>query len=84
LETAITASKIAALSSGEFVGIVADDPDCKIELKSFQAGIQNNHATLKKEQEGYKPEYAFVHKNNLCIIFYSPILALNNLRNRLQ
>jgi TusA-related sulfurtransferase len=69
LETAITASKIAALSSGEFVGMVADDPDCKIELKSFQPGIQNNHATLKKEQKGCKPEYAFVHKKIFVLFF---------------
>ncbi len=32
LESAIPSSKISALSSGEFVGMVADDPDCKIEL----------------------------------------------------
>jgi len=55
LESAIPASKIAALSSGEFVGMVADDPDCKIELKSFHCEIQNNHQSLKLEQEGYKP-----------------------------
>ena len=49
LESAIPASKIAALSSGEFVGMVADDPDCKIELKSFHCEIQNNHQSLKLE-----------------------------------
>lgn len=35
LETAIPPLKISSLSSGEFVGMVADDPDNKIELKSF-------------------------------------------------
>lgn len=35
LESAIPTSKISALSSGEFVGMVADDPDCKIDLKAF-------------------------------------------------
>lgn len=55
LDTAIPTSKIAALSSGEFVGMVADDPGQKIELKAFHAAIQNDHETLKREQDGYKP-----------------------------
>lgn len=55
LDTAIPASKIAALSSGEFVGMVADDPGQKIELKAFYGAIQNDHEGLKKEQDGYKP-----------------------------
>lgn len=54
LDSAIPASKIASLSSGEFVGMVADDPDCKIELKSFHSEVQNDHGALKKEQAGYK------------------------------
>jgi TusA-related sulfurtransferase len=54
LESAIPPSKIAALSSGEFVGMVADDPDCKIELKSFHCEIMNDHDALKKEIENYK------------------------------
>lgn len=55
LDTAIPASKIAGLSSGEFVGMVADDPGQKIELKAFHGAILNNHEALKKEQDGYKP-----------------------------
>ena len=39
---------------GTFVGIVADDPDCKIELKSFHCQILNDHEVLKKEQQNYK------------------------------
>ena len=35
LDSAIQPSKISSLSSGEFVGMVADDPDNKIELKTF-------------------------------------------------
>lgn len=54
LETAIPPSKISALSSGEFVGMVADDPDCKIELKAFHGAILNDHRALKKEQESDK------------------------------
>jgi TusA-related sulfurtransferase len=55
LDSAIPASAIASLSSGEFVGMVADDPDCKIELKSFHCQILNDHQELKKEQQNYKP-----------------------------
>jgi TusA-related sulfurtransferase len=55
LDSAIPPSKISSLSSGEFVGMVADDPDCKIELKIFHNAISNNHEMLKKEQQGYKP-----------------------------
>jgi hypothetical protein len=54
LEAAIPPSKISALSSGEFVGMVADDPDCKIELKSFHCEIINDHSALKKEIDDYK------------------------------
>lgn len=54
LETAIPPSKISALSSGEFVGMVADDPDCKIDLKAFHCSIVNDHEAIRKEQQGYK------------------------------
>ena len=55
LDSAIPASKIAALSSGEFVGMVADNPDQKISLKMFHAEIVNDHAAIKKEEEAYQP-----------------------------
>jgi len=54
LESAIPPSKISALSSGEFVGMVADDPDNKIDLKAFHCEIINDHVALKKEEENYK------------------------------
>lgn len=55
LDLAIPASKIATLSSGEFVGTVADNPECKIELKNFHCKIINDHEALKMEREAYKP-----------------------------
>ena len=55
LDYAIPAAKIAALSSGEFVGIVADDPDCKIKLKLFHSEIVNDHAAIKAEEANFKP-----------------------------
>jgi hypothetical protein len=55
LEYAIPASKISSLSSGEFVGIVADNPNCKIKLKVFHSEIQNDHQAIAKEEKYYKP-----------------------------
>jgi type IV secretory pathway TraG/TraD family ATPase VirD4 len=53
LELAIPASKIASLSSGEFVGMVADDPDQKIELKVFHSEIMNDHEAIRNEENAY-------------------------------
>ena len=55
LDYALPASKIAALSSGEFVGMVADNPDCKIKLKAFHSEIQNDHEAIAAEEAAYKP-----------------------------
>jgi len=55
MDYAIPASKIAALSSGEFVGLVADTPEQKIKLKMFHSEIQNNHEAIAKEEAGYWP-----------------------------
>jgi hypothetical protein len=55
LDYAVPASKISALSSGTFVGMVADNPDEKIELKVFHSEIQNDHAAIKTEEDQYKP-----------------------------
>ena len=54
LDAAIPPSKIAALSSGEFVGMVADDPDQKISLKVFHAEILNDHEAIRKEEKNYQ------------------------------
>ena len=55
LDMAVPASKIASLSSGEFVGMVADNPDEKIKLKTFHAEIINDHKQLAAEQKAYVP-----------------------------
>lgn len=54
LDSAIPPSKIATLSSGEFVGIVSDDPDQKIDLKVFHGFVKNDHEAIRKEEAGYK------------------------------
>ena len=53
-DSAIPASKISALSSGEFVGLVADNPDEKIKLKMFHAEIINDVDKLNEEISRYK------------------------------
>ena len=54
LDFAVPASKIATLSSGEFVGLVADDPGNKINLKVFHNEIINDHQAIKEEEAAYK------------------------------
>jgi hypothetical protein len=54
MDYAVPASKIASLSSGEFVGIVADNPEQKIKLKVFHSEIQNDHEAIKKEEDDCK------------------------------
>lgn len=51
LEAAIPASKIASLSSGEFVGMVADDPEERIKLKMF-------HSTFSQDSDAINQELA--------------------------
>jgi hypothetical protein len=54
LDSAIPPSKIAGLSSGEFVGTVSDDPQQKIQLKVFHAEIINDHAAIAREESAYQ------------------------------
>ena len=53
MDFAIPQSKIAALSSGEFVGMVADNPDQKIKLKSFHGEIVNRQQADSKNSGGF-------------------------------
>ena len=54
LEMAVPASRIASLSSGEFIGMVADNPEEKIALKAFCAQILNNHRELAAESKRFQ------------------------------
>jgi hypothetical protein len=45
----ITPAKVATLSSGEFVGVVADDPDKPLELKAFHAKLMREAISSKNE-----------------------------------
>jgi hypothetical protein len=55
LDFAVPAAKISALSSGEFVGSVADNPEERITRKAFHCELQNDHAALQREEKGYHP-----------------------------
>ncbi len=54
LDYAIPSSKISTLSSGEFVGMVADDPHTKIDLKIFHNEIVNDHESIKNDEASFK------------------------------
>jgi len=54
LDSAIPPSTIATLSSGEFVGLVSDNPDQRIERKVFHAEILNDHEAIKEEERRYQ------------------------------
>jgi len=55
LEQAIPASKIASLSSGKFVGMVADNPDEKIKLKMFHCAVIQDTEKINAEMKKFKP-----------------------------
>lgn len=55
LESAVPPSRISALSSGEFVGMVADTPDQPIERKAFHSRIVADFEAINKEEKTYKP-----------------------------
>lgn len=54
LDSAVPISRISNLSSGQFVGTVADTPQQPIKRKPFYCRIVNNPAAIKKEEESYK------------------------------
>ncbi|MBS4064046.1 MAG: YWFCY domain-containing protein [Chitinophagaceae bacterium] len=81
LDSAIPASKIAALSSGEFVGMVADDPHEKIKLKMFHAEIINDSEKLNAEVATYKniPVVSTVTQQQVMDNFYQVKMEVKRL-----
>ncbi len=81
LDSAIPASKIAALSSGEFVGLVADNPDEKIKLKMFHSEIVNDHEKLNEEVSKYSeiPTVSDVTKQQVQDNFYQIKMEIRKL-----
>jgi Type IV secretory pathway, VirD4 components len=54
LDSAIPVSRISNLSSGEFVGAVADTPQRPIKNKVFHCRIINDFDAIRKEEETYQ------------------------------
>ncbi|MVT07730.1 conjugal transfer protein MobC [Chitinophaga tropicalis] len=54
LDYAIPPSTISALSSGEFVGMVADTPDQRIDLKTFHCEIITDFEAINREEATFK------------------------------
>lgn len=74
LDAAVPPSTISSLSSGEFVGMVADNPDQRVSLKAFHSEIINDHQAIATEEEDFKemPEIrrissSVIHENYLMI-----------------
>ena len=66
LDLAVPPSTISSLSSGEFVGIVADNPSEKIKLKTFHAVIQKaNKNKIKEEVNVFVKEIPIQEKDVL-------------------
>jgi len=84
LDYAIPASKISSLSSGEFVGMVADDPHEKIRLKAFHAEIVNDADKLNKEVARYKsiPAITSVTPEQITDNYYQVKLNVKQLIER--
>jgi hypothetical protein len=55
LESAVPPSVIANLSSGQFIGIVGDEPKQKIKYKMFHCEIINDHEKIQRDQHAYRP-----------------------------
>lgn len=72
LDFAIPASKISTLSSGEFVGMVADDPQTKIDLKIFHNEIVNDHKAIQEEDGKFKtiPKIRIIDSDIIQMTYY--------------
>jgi hypothetical protein len=49
----VPSSRIASLSSGEFVGTIADNPDTLVELKAFHWRLKYRVEELKLEESSF-------------------------------
>ena len=81
LDNAVPASKIAGLSSGEFVGMVSDNPDNKIKLKFFHSEIiqdnQQSNAEMKLFQD--IPEVRKITTQQISDNYYQITQDIQNL-----
>lgn len=55
LDYAVPRATIAALSTGEVVGMVADDPEMPLPRKLFHAKIKHDLKAIRREESGFRP-----------------------------
>jgi hypothetical protein len=81
LESAIPASKIASLSSGEFVGMVADNPQERIKLKMFHSTILNdiNDKYSKIQTQNKTPTKSSLNQQQVIDNFYQIKYEIRNI-----
>ncbi len=53
LDASVQMATISSLSSGEFVGVMADDPAQRMERKAFHGRIINDPKALDREQQSF-------------------------------
>lgn len=63
LESSVPISTIASLSSGDFVGLVADNPNQVIELKAFHSKIHQVTPFVKQKDKYASPVFSTVLSN---------------------
>lgn len=81
MDYAVPASKISALSSGEFVGMVADNPDEKIKLKMFHTEIVQDSDAINEEMRSFKaiPQVSKVTAQEVSDNYYQVKLDIQNM-----
>ncbi|MGZ3959260.1 MAG: conjugal transfer protein TraG, partial [Flavisolibacter sp.] len=81
LESAIPPATIASLSSGTFVGMVADQPEEPIRLKMFHAQIENDTRKLEGEARSFTdiPRLAAVSQQEVMEHFYQVKLDIKKM-----
>jgi len=84
LDSAIPASRISNLSSGEFVGAVSDTPTQRIKLKAFAGEIITDFNAIKKEEAGYKeiPVIRNIDNDTVMLNYYQIKRDIRNLIER--
>lgn len=72
LEASIPASTISSLSSGEFVGIMADNPDQPIELKGFHCRVINDpeERSLERKSSRSLPLPETIDRNLIGLVYH--------------
>ncbi|GGH59821.1 hypothetical protein GCM10011379_07030 [Filimonas zeae] len=81
LEVAIPPAKIANLSSGHFVGAIADTPQQEIERKTFSAKIINDHQAIANEEATYEeiPQIRTIDQSEVMDNYYQIKQDIKNL-----